>query len=883
MDHKDRALKLEKTRIYSGWKIYNAELTEVALKICIQAAGNSLSSAFPHSLLDLLGLIREIALQGECFMPIVVRLKAKEGFYTDKGVFHNEINKFKRRQDLHHGNFFFLPALQCTTQADPLLHPGGEDIKIKPPEIIDLGTFREGYEKDQTDIENMFNLFPEQLPSGQLSLDSWETFWQDRFAGKRSEGDTTDDARSDSGSKKNTFSPAFGRIKTIDIKNFKGIKKAENIDLDADIILVTGANGNGKSSFVEAINLALTGYHPDMKKEEDDYRAPGHFFHYDADEFTVRLTGKDEENKPTEIKTSCQKNNSRQLQGKQTTIECRYGDDIVSIPSQLNFRLTSYLPDHIDKLFDENIDKKGKEETDILTVKDLFPSLTPPVRALQRVVKKEIEKEEKEKEDQQKAINRLDADARFIQEQSADFFQKLADHLKPIDKAIGKQIITPLEWHTVQNDPVSVAKAIVEQKRNIFDQQRLDNWVSLEAHLQSIDKELPELEKIQKAEREKEELKKQLKDIQQRINKAPSAEQAWLHDTFNTLKDKNYLRHLIEILQQEGLNDVKEEIMLVNPDNAGNCAQSISNWEGERKEKLEKEQAKLLEELSAKNELLDSARKKNDLIQALGTAKSFLEENKKILVRLDTFIETYENRESLREEIKTMDQKIDALNKLEKYIEEKETIPTDFRNTLEKSLRNVLKRFAMADGMEQATITDKFKIQVDKPDKGPQPDNDLNPGRNLKCFSTGQKAQMGMAWLVACRELLHNTANKKTIRFPHRVMIMDDPSTTFDMTNLHSQAILWRQLAYNPDPDKRFQIFIVSHHEEFSSKLLDLLCPPGIDSGGEKCSMKLIRFTDWTPKKGAVYETFDVEPAPTKLEKAWDLINEGLEQMEREL
>ncbi|HFQ90729.1 MAG TPA: hypothetical protein ENK27_11710 [Desulfobulbus sp.] len=114
---------------------------------------------------------------------------------------------------------------------------------------------------------------------------------------------------------------------------------------------------------------------------------------------------------------------------------------------------------------------------------------------------------------------------------------------------------------------------------------------------------------------------------------------------------------------------------------------------------------------------------------------------------------------------------------------------------------------------------------------------------------------------------------KEDLYFPHRILIMDDPSTTFDTTNLLSQAILWRQLAYNPDPAHRYQVFIVSHHEEFSSRLLDLLCPPE----GEGYAMKLLRFTNWTQEDGAEIEAFDVQVAAKDLKKAGEDFSYGLE------
>lgn len=60
------------------------------------------------------------------------------------------------------------------------------------------------------------------------------------------------------------------RIKKIKVANFKAFKTAPDIDLDADLVLLVGANGNGKTSLIEAIEVALTGgYRPRLGAPKD--------------------------------------------------------------------------------------------------------------------------------------------------------------------------------------------------------------------------------------------------------------------------------------------------------------------------------------------------------------------------------------------------------------------------------------------------------------------------------------------------------------------------------------------------------------------------------------------------------------------------------------
>ena len=170
----------------------------------------------------------------------------------------------------------------------------------------------------------------------------------------------------------------------------------------------------------------------------------------------------------------------------------------------------------------------------------------------------------------------------------------------------------------------------------------------------------------------------------------------------------------------------------------------------------------------------------------------------------------------------------------------------------------------MTKGLESVTIDMDRKDSVYKIHAKEEKDNK----RGLKCFSLGQRAQIGLAWMAASRELVENSED---IDFPHRAIVLDDPTATFDMTNLLSHVLLCRQLAYHPDPAKRYQLFIVSHHEEFTDRLLDLLCPPG------DCTMRLLRFTDWDMDKGAKIEAFNVEPAPSDMNEATKAFEKGLE------
>jgi len=51
----------------------------------------------------------------------------------------------------------------------------------------------------------------------------------------------------------------FGRLHQLEVGPFRGFMRQETFDLSHDITLVYGANGTGKSSFCEALEVAMLG------------------------------------------------------------------------------------------------------------------------------------------------------------------------------------------------------------------------------------------------------------------------------------------------------------------------------------------------------------------------------------------------------------------------------------------------------------------------------------------------------------------------------------------------------------------------------------------------------------------------------------------------
>ncbi|QGP92661.1 DNA replication and repair protein RecF [Neomoorella glycerini] len=147
-----------------------------------------------------------------------------------------------------------------------------------------------------------------------------------------------------------------------------------------------------------------------------------------------------------------------------------------------------------------------------------------------------------------------------------------------------------------------------------------------------------------------------------------------------------------------------------------------------------------------------------------------------------------------------------------------------------------------------------------------------NDRRPLGALSTGQKAQLALALLLSL-----NIALDKLI--PHNIIGLDDTTTALDMAQLPREATLLRQIAYgagecdfNPAFPRR-QIFIVSHHEDLTHRLIDFLIPP------EGRKMHILNFSEWEPESGPKIDSYSVDPALAASKEAREYFGRLLKQL----
>lgn len=137
-------------------------------------------------------------------------------------------------------------------------------------------------------------------------------------------------------------------------------------------------------------------------------------------------------------------------------------------------------------------------------------------------------------------------------------------------------------------------------------------------------------------------------------------------------------------------------------------------------------------------------------------------------------------------------------------------LPLDQVHILDQALSEVLHRFNLPEGMLPVRL---------RPDDAGVWQLFTADGLPLPSLSTGQKALVALGWCVAVNLAIRD-------QMPHRTLLLDDIGAALDAAQLTPLALLLRQLAYTPADHLRRQVIVTVHHEEHAARLLQLLQPP---------------------------------------------------------
>jgi energy-coupling factor transporter ATP-binding protein EcfA2 len=662
------------------------------------------------------------------------------------------------------------------------------------------------------------------------------------------------------------------RVLDVELENFRGFKtfghaqRPHAIETDADLVLISGPNGCGKTSLLEALLLLLTGWYDadadagthgaqalvSLRPEKNGQKgAPAERFHIKA-----RVKREDGE-----------------TADESTAIEAQWksaATDIVSVPTglpdsrllgdakdtlharELDARLTGFFQGRIDRLFDQAA--RGS------TFRDVFDPLPPPVRVLGDMWDDLRQMVERTREETAfKEV--LDPPASARRERLRDEWQALLPPLRDLARHLSWSVTVADAMADEESlDPfareLTKESGAGEPLRNALRQlirDGLDTAVrQAESTAKEGDKERARIEEQLTEVRQKlAELRDQYPDLDRELASFAAADE--LPDalaTFRTLERHAERWARVEI--HEKLRRVREELAKVSAADAGKCAGMLEDFLRPRRETRRQ-----LDDLERDERRLEEERRRavtSERLRALRDIDGKI--HRPLNALLDAWAACHEARdheerkaarERARMSLEAIEQAISACQqKIEELIKPSEEIMA----YLQERAQAVMGRYSMVDGclplrLEPVEQDGKRSYHVL-----------LGDGRKLEHLSSGQRAQVALAMLVGQNQgAAHLMA--------HRVILLDDITTDYDLSNLSRQAILVRQLAYGAtDSADRRQVFVSSHHEDMTNQILDLLAPPA----GR--SMRFIRFTGWSNVTGPQYEVLEVVPSGQVDEKA---------------
>jgi energy-coupling factor transporter ATP-binding protein EcfA2 len=678
------------------------------------------------------------------------------------------------------------------------------------------------------------------------------------------------------------------RILGLDIENFRGFVRRHRLEVDADIVLLAGPNGYGKSSLLQAIQLLLTGYH-----EFDD---PNQLRSHTAGEGGAEGESAHVSRLPVSIRAAASiVGNGERVE---LTLDWPVGarepvfnpegcPRVIRVAGladgreqdrrfqrKLLARVTTFYPEQVEDLF--------RTVTTGITLRDIYQPAPTEAREAIKELKKQKESlaglraslSERvltpDQLDSRRSAAQLDLDvvwrpiraaietlAKFVEAERASLTELAGLHSptpKQLSDVLARLRAGPAEPAKAGADLLQELVGLTDREIESARRRAADiaapaglreerEWINDE--LQKIRNDYPHMDEFLSCF-------------------AVPAEAAALPDLLQVLKTlalhtDRWLENAKALPESERakLSLVLTELRSVVPLNAHARAAALDQW--------------LTPFVSAAKRRQQVTNRLKDVERDLERYRLSLEVEQLLAVRMTVrererprlFDRAYRDRykcdvlgdrqDRIKELLAALDRTmadLDAsLNAIENAIR-----PTSSIYDAVRDLSNtVLSRFALVEGFYPLRVT-----EIVRPQGGDQDDEQRRTkvttasGLEPEQLSTGQRAQVAVSLALAQSQLLRRS---QVAKLPYHILLLDDVSTAYDLSNLTREAVLWRQLAYHSDPSQRWQLFISSHHEDLTNHLLDLLIPPA------GCSLRLISFAGWSPATGPEIESFSVEPS----------------------
>lgn len=656
---------------------------------------------------------------------------------------------------------------------------------------------------------------------------------------------------------------SINRVRSISFSNFRGFKsKNHKVNTNADLVLISGPNGYGKSSFLEGLLLVLTGWHDESRNTTKDLIAlPAN--ENGVESFKIEAEVSD--------KTNADKNSTGNisidwLKDEPTKLDRSkvkgLPESLIGGDCELEARLCGFFQDRVDILFDQ----AGKG----YTLRDVFDPLAKWIKNVQNYFKQEFSqnlnakktkiKEKQPEEDLQTVSDKLKREWNGF----AEIYRELATKKDSFPKTppdgteerniavFARQVLESAGILTGTNDYNLIKKlkqTIIKELNDLIYKARL-KVSGTTGDLQEIEKNLKEIKK------QINEIKGKYPDLSNKLSlfKAEDPDDPDMAAVFRVLlrnaeswsqiDTAGFFGDKSELSGDGRLKRVLEEFKAVLPDEAGKCLHAIDLFLGPLK-KAEKE---LIRHGKVKREL----EKKRSKAKSSDKIKELEKLRKDIELSIDPLQDAWQAKQDWNDWLSKQKHRENALSFLEEIEKLRKkffvfadnlTKPSEeMRKTLEKIANLLINQFSLVEGfsplnfIQDSDKNDRYIYRIKTKDN-----------RGTAHFSTGQRSQAAVAFLTAQNLMISS-------KLSHRIIILDDVTTSYDLSNLTREALLWRHMAYGMEGNQARQVFISSHHEDLTNHLLDLLVPP------EGCSMRLLKFDGWSPENGPEINSYNVTP-----------------------
>ncbi|NKC16676.1 MAG: AAA family ATPase [Gammaproteobacteria bacterium] len=607
---------------------------------------------------------------------------------------------------------------------------------------------------------------------------------------------------------------SLSKITSLTLENFRGFIGQHKLDVDADIVLIQAPNGFGKSSLLEALLAILTGHTflPNWRQA-----------------LTSKRNGCYQRQGAIEIQCKCAQ------QPRTFRVEWDYPEpsskgaldpfprpdgfshsSLIDDP-ELAFRLCGYFPEYVNRLFDESA--SGRTLRDVVekphaAILALLSTLDPASNTALQDLGESIRSLDKNIADIENNPNhpqRLRQAYPLFFGQYEPFQQRAIGwpELPPMVPSAGQSSAESFLLDTFKsaaklpsNASLATAEPSIRTLRsrlradldhliNVAKQRAGDEAneqaavqakiAQIDASIKTIDTQHPSLEIVNKW----------FLDADGNRHCDALAVLRSLRDNAKRWGNKTALRE--RGVEKGRIEDLQEAFLAVDTAHAAALAECLEYWWNEisetlrRREKLANEKAKLEKENRAlrKSEELRALENIEQELFVKGIWHDFATawaadcEWTHRARQLDDF-------KSKKSRLQKRDQSLRGAYELLDEI----TRTPEYLAGLTDTLNYIVQRFRMVDGLYPFRLSEDGKLNRANADDSPlRLAIRADDGRSLMHLSGGQKSQLGVSLLVAQNLYLR--------RFlPHRILLLDDVSAGYDLSNLSREVILWRQLAY---------------------------------------------------------------------------------------